>query len=728
MAILVWNTYFETGIAEIDAQHRHLVDLVNQAAPELANAKERIPEGINHLFDALFGYAAEHFATEERLMRAHSIDQRHLAHHIDSHQGFVRQVQEMADAYLAGNAGNGVSGRRILSFTANWLVFHILGEDQAMARQLRRIESGVAPEEAFEANGGADTHPAQAALTHSLVDLYSLLSEQNQELAQHRDHLEGLVAERVQELRQANIKYKTVADFTYDWETWVDPDGRHLYCSPSSARITGHPAEAFIANPDLLQEITHPDDRVRMHAHVQLHDISHGEAELSFRIVLPDGRVRWLEHACQPVFDEAGEYLGRRASNRDITERVEMQQQLAEAKLAAEANSQAKSSFLANMSHEIRTPMNAIVGLTQILLRRGNLDAEQTDKLGKIGISADHLLALINDILDLSKIEAGKLTLEQEEFNLAAMLDNLAVLIGERLQAKGLYFTVDTGHLPSRFRGDAMRLSQVLLNYLGNAVKFTDRGGITLRVALLEESAADVLLCFSVEDTGIGLTAEQQARLFSAFEQADSSTTRRFGGTGLGLAINRHLAHLMQGDVGVESRPEGGSLFWFTARVGKVLNGASSISASIPETDSAEQILLRDHFGARILVAEDDEINRMVAEELLSEVGLRTDFAENGLEALAMAQHHRYGLILMDMQMPKMDGIQATQAIRQLPGYAATPIVAMTANAFEEDRQVCLAAGMNDFLGKPVIPEVLFSTVLMWLKKTIQSEIQKGST
>jgi hemerythrin-like metal-binding protein/PAS domain S-box-containing protein len=725
MAMLVWNTYFETGIAEVDAQHQHLVELVNQAAPQLANAKEQIPEGISHFFNELFGYAAEHFVTEERLMRAHAIDLRHLEHHIHSHQGFVRQVQEMADAYLAGN---GVSGRRILSFTANWLVFHILGEDQTMARQLRRIESGTAPEAAFEANGGAETNPAQAALTHSLVDLYSLLSEQNQELAQHRDHLEALVAERVKELRQANIKYKTVADFTYDWETWIDPAGNNVYCSPSSARITGHPAEAFIADPDLLLEITHPDDRARMRAHLLQHEVSEGETELSFRVVLPDGRVRWLEHACQPVFDEAGEYLGRRASNRDITERVEMQQKLAEAKLAAEANSRAKSSFLANMSHEIRTPMSAIVGLTQILLRRGKLDAEQTDKLEKIGLSADHLLALINDILDLSKIEAGKLTLEQAEFSLSAVFDSLEMLIGERLQAKGLRFSIDAPGLPSRFRGDVTRLSQVLLNYLGNAVKFTDQGEIILRAALLEETATDVLLRFSVEDTGIGVTAEQQARLFSAFEQADSGTTRRFGGTGLGLAINRHLAHLMQGEVGVESRSEGGSLFWFTARLGKALNGVCSAAACMPAADSAEQILLRDHGGARILVAEDDEINRMVAEELLSEVGLRCDFAENGLEALAMAQRHRYGLILMDMQMPEMDGLQATLAIRQLPGNADTPIVAMTANAFEEDRLVCLAAGMNDFLGKPVIPEVLFATVLLWLKKSTYSEIQKGST
>jgi hemerythrin-like metal-binding protein/PAS domain S-box-containing protein len=715
MAILVWNTYFETGIAEIDAQHRHLVELVNQAAPRLAHAKERIPEGISHFFNELFGYAAEHFVTEERLMRAHAIDQRHLENHIQSHQGFVRQVQEMADAYLAGN---GVSGRGILSFTANWLVFHILGEDQAMARQLRRIESGVAPDEAFEANGGGDTNPAQAALIHSLVDLYSLLSEQNQELAQHRDHLEGLVTERVQELHQASIKYKTVADFAYDWETWIDPAGAYLYCSPSCVRITGRSAEAFVANSVSLLEITHADDHARVKAHLNQHDPTVGEPELAFRIVLPDGRVRWLEHACQPVFDAVGAYLGRRASNRDITERIELQQRLAEAKFIAESTNRAKSSFLANMSHEIRTPMNAIIGLTRILQRQNNLEPEQKYKLGMISLSADHLLSLINDILDLSKIEAGKFTLDLTEFKPAMMIDSLTALISERIQAKGLRFTVDIACLPVSLSGDVTRISQVLLNYLGNAVKFTEQGEIALRASVIHETSDDLLLRFAVEDTGIGVTAEQQARLFTAFEQADSSTSRQYGGTGLGLAINSHLANLMGGEVGVESRSGGGSLFWFTARLGKVATEMASTAPSDAGVDSAEQILLRDYRGARLLVAEDDEVNRLVAEELLNDIGQCADFAVDGRAAVAMAQSQRYDLILMDMQMPKMDGLEATQAIRLLPGCQAVPIVAMTANAFEADRLSCLAAGMNDFLVKPVIPEELFATMLKWLEST----------
>jgi CheY-like chemotaxis protein len=370
------------------------------------------------------------------------------------------------------------------------------------------------------------------------------------------------------------------------------------------------------------------------------------------------------------------------------------------------------------MSHEIRTPMNAIIGLTRILQRQNNLEPEQKYKLGMISLSADHLLSLINDILDLSKIEAGKFTLDLTEFKPAMMIDSLTALISERIQAKGLRFTVDIACLPVSLSGDVTRISQVLLNYLGNAVKFTEQGEIALRASVIHETSDDLLLRFAVEDTGIGVTAEQQARLFTAFEQADSSTSRQYGGTGLGLAINSHLANLMGGEVGVESRSGGGSLFWFTARLGKVATEMASTAPSDAGVDSAEQILLRDYRGARLLVAEDDEVNRLVAEELLNDIGQCADFAVDGRAAVAMAQSQRYDLILMDMQMPKMDGLEATQAIRLLPGCQAVPIVAMTANAFEADRLSCLAAGMNDFLVKPVIPEELFATMLKWLEST----------
>jgi len=378
----------------------------------------------------------------------------------------------------------------------------------------------------------------------------------------------------------------------------------------------------------------------------------------------------------------------------------------------SEQASQAKSAFLANMSHELRTPMNAIMGMSG-LARRKATDPVLIDQLGKIGDASQHLLSVINDILDLSKIEAGKLEIEEAGVRIESILANVGDMLGERARAKGLELVADARPLPPNLRGDPTRLQQALLNYATNAVKFTERGRIVLRVAPGEESESFVLLRFEVQDTGMGIAPEVQLRLFASFEQADSSISRLHGGTGLGLAITRKLAQLMGGDAGVHSVLGEGSTFWFTARLAK---GAPGVEAGpSPAAVTYESVLARDYPGRRVLVVEDEPVNRELAMALLEEAGLIVDLAEDGLEAVDRIARNRYDLVFMDMQMPRLDGLDATRRIRESTPARALPIIAMTANAYAEDRARCLAAGMDDFITKPIEPEILFGVCVKWL-------------
>ena len=380
---------------------------------------------------------------------------------------------------------------------------------------------------------------------------------------------------------------------------------------------------------------------------------------------------------------------------------------------ASEANL-AKSEFLANMSHEIRTPLSAIFGMAK-LVRREPLSPKQSDQMDKLEIAVTHLNATINDILDLSKIEANKLVLEEAPLHIASLFQNIASMVEGSMQEKGLHLLVAVDPMPDGLIGDATRLGQALLNYVGNAVKFTESGSVAIRARVIEDTSTDALVRFDVQDTGSGISSETQAKLFAPFVQADNTTSRRYGGSGLGLAITKRLVEAMGGEVGIDSAVGVGSTFWLTARLRKDI--AFVANAVEPDAALAIAALQRDFSGCRVLLAEDDEFNRAIGRILLEEVGLLVDEAEDGHAALEMALRGGYDLILMDMQMPRIDGLEATRRIRGTPEGATLPIVAMTANAFAEDKVRCLAAGMNDFVTKPVDPAMLYRTILAQLQR-----------
>ncbi len=509
----------------------------------------------------------------------------------------------------------------------------------------------------------------------------------------------------------------------------VDLDSRVAKQSSGHHRLFGYPDNHRPWSIDIFLGHIVAAERESARAKIQAAVAAKSEVEIECQILAADGTTRWLwvnggyrvdaegrAHLVGIVQDisvrklEEAELVSYRIHLQDLVKARTTE--LDEAKRAAEIASLAKSRFLANMSHEIRTPLSAIAGMSW-LVRREPLSPAQLDRLNKLDRASEHLRSTIDNILDLSKIEASKLELADDPVRVDELVASVLEILELRANEKGLQLKSEIGQVPPHLYGDPTRLRQALLNYASNALKFTHTGSITVRLEVLEDTASEVLIRWEVQDTGIGLETGQLDKLFQAFVQADGSTSRQYGGTGLGLAITRLLAEAMGGEAGASGAPGIGCTFWFTSRLRK---GAAVVQEEVerPIQDAAETLRTR-YRNLRALLVDDDALNQEIGQMILEDVGIIVDLANDGQMAIEMAQQVAYDVILMDMQMPRVDGMDATRAIRNFPTTRTVPIIAMTANAFMEDKALCFASGMNDFITKPFDPQLLYAAIVQWV-------------
>jgi PAS domain S-box-containing protein len=569
----------------------------------------------------------------------------------------------------------------------------------------------------------------ECELTEKLSEQRTGLLDANAELSRQF----GLLWDEFVNLQQQEDEVFKIALFANNTDNAVvmtDAQGRVEWVNEAFTQITGYALEEMLGKtPGSILQGEKSDPEVVDYIHRQFRKgVGFGADMINYA---KSGREYWVQFEVQPIRDEDDKITNWMAIERDITEQKKYELALIEAKKAAEAANQAKSAFLATMSHEIRTPMNAVLG-TLSLLQDSPLNGEQAVWVKSAYTAAHTLLNLIDDILDFSKIEADKLTLQHENFSLKALLDELIQLFQIRTAAKGLSLSLDIDPLvPLALRGDPFRLRQILVNLVGNAIKFTGQGGVSISVFQQEQTGARCLLRFHVKDSGIGIPDNALDTLFNQFVQLDTGPSRRYGGTGLGLAISKRLAVLMGGDIGFSSQTGKGSDFWFTVQLEIAADAPANPNASPTAELDAFPLRQGEPSGkpapnqdrrkkvAKILVVEDGEINRLVVTAMLGKAGYHVDIAQDGVKGLEAARSGDYDLILMDVHMPEMDGYEATAAIRNLPDHPSrVPILALTANAMQEDRNACFAVGMNDFISKPVKKGHLLAKVANWLRKT----------